>query len=347
MTSNSSLSKETEQFSFIRTIKIESHQKSDRLLLSSADRQINSSSILGTRTNTTNNSALSINHEVNSPITISNSWYSWDTFNHGNSHLTTVIVVPESEVKKQLNKPSFNYYLDRILLIAAGGYFCFICWWLFLAKNAMFPLTFLSRQEETISQADAEFINYMEQSLEVMERQVTDKKSSSANQTAEVVYVPVYTPSSDTSTNNSPQKNNPSFPQAQSNNLPLLPPPPPLNQLAAMNPPLSAIPIKPTTPPLESVKTKTTPVNTTPQTVATPEIVATTNVTPNLDRVLVGVMELNESSAALFKINGVTQRIWLGDKINNTDWVLESVANQKVIVSREGKSLTLNVGESF
>jgi hypothetical protein len=334
MTSDSSLAKDTEQFSFIRTIKSESPQKSDRAGLPSA---------LATRNNTANNSALSVDREENNPLTISNSWYSADSVNHNNSHLATVIVIPELETKQQLNKPNFNYYLDRILVIAAGGYFCLICWWLFGSKNAIFPLTFLSRQETTISQADAEFINYIKQSLEVIDRQVTEKKSSSAKQTAEVVYVPVYTPSSPTSNQNSPQ----SQPNSQSNNLPLLPPPPSFNRLAAINPPISAIAIKPPTPPSESVTAKTTPLKNTPQKVVTPKIAATTNVKPNLDRVLVGVMELNENSAALFKINGVTQRIWLKDKIDNSGWVLESVANQKVIISREGKSLTVHVGESF
>jgi hypothetical protein len=341
MTSDFSLAKETEQFSFIRTIKSEFPQKSDRAVLPSADRQIKSTSILAARTNTTNNSALSVNHKENNPLTISNSWYAADTVNHNNSHLATVIVLPELKPKKQLNKPSFNYYLDRIFVIAAGGYFCFICWWLFGSKNAIFPLTFLSRQEATISQADVEFIDYMKQSLEVINRQVTEKKSSSAKQTSEVVYVPIYTPSSNTANNYPPQSQS----NFQSNNLPLLPPPP--NQLAAINPPISNISIKPSTPPLESVTTKTTPVKDTPQTVVTPKIVATTNVKPNLARVLVGVMELNENSAALFKINGVTQRIWLGDKIDNSGLILESVANQKAIISHEGKSLTVHVGESF
>jgi hypothetical protein len=337
MTSDSSLAKDTEQFSFIRTIKSESSQKSDRAVLPSA---------LVTKTNTANNSALSVNREENNLLTISNSWYSTNTVNSSNSHLATVIFVPQLEPKQQLNKPSFNDYLDRILVIAAGGYFCCICWWLFGSKNAILPLTFFSRQETAISQADAEFLDYMKQSLEVIDRQITEKKPSSAKQTAEVVYVPVYTPSSPTSNHNSPQSQS----NSQSNNLPLLPPPPPFNQLAAINPPIATTSIKPPNPPLEAVTTKTTPTKDTPQTVetsVTPKIAATTNVKPNLDRVLVGVMELNENSAALFKINGVTQRIWLKDKIDDSGWILESVANQKVIISHEGKSLTVHVGESF
>lgn len=357
MTQDTNLSQETEQFSFIRTITVEPDRKNN-LALSKAqsgqqnyhksDRKSKFSSVLSTRNNTSNSSSLSIDPTINSPITISNSWYSWDTWHHSNNNLTTVIVLPESATKKQFSKPDFNYYLDRIFLIFAGGYLCLIFWWLCLAKNAMFPLTFLGKNEENITQADADFLDYMKRSLEIIDNKVSKTKILSEKKTAEVGYVPVYTPSSN-------QKINSSLPSSQSNtlqskdvSLPLLPPPPPLNQLA-INPPISAIPIKPPAPPVESVPIKTTPAKTvksTPQTVVNSEIAAT-SIKPNLNHVLVGVMELNENSAALFKINGVTQKIWLGDRIESTGWVLESVANQKATISREGKSLTINVGENF
>ncbi|VEP16303.1 conserved hypothetical protein [Hyella patelloides LEGE 07179] len=377
MVYNSSLSKETEQFSFIRTItvvpdsdneeqnqnlsaqkansdctKIQniSFSKQDSNLAegkTSGDCNITSSSALCTRANSASTS-LSNYNSIDSNLTVSNYWYSSNTFNNDNSSLATVIVIPELDFKNPTKKADFSHYLDKILLICAGGYLCFVLWWLFGAKNSLFPLSFLSRQE-TISQADVEFIDYMKQSLEVIDRKVAKKQSSATevasleNKTSKLVYVPVYTPAS---------------PTVSSNQLlppTLLPPPPLPNQLAAMNPPVAAVSINPPAPPSESFKVKTTP-NTSANdnqvtesiasTVAPPEIAAATT-TAKVNHTLVGVMELKEGSAALFKINGFTQRIWLGEKIESTGWVLQSVANQKVKISRQGKSRILSVGETF
>ncbi len=312
---------------------------------SNKKRTNSSSSALCTQDNTKNDSSLNFDRLENIPSTISNYWYSFNDFNRDNSSLSTVIYVPESESVSS-RKSSFNRYLDKILLIFAGGYFCFVFWWLFAAKNDLFPIAFLSTQE-TISQADAEFIDYMKESLEVIDSVAI--KQSSAKEAAfkdrtDVVYVPVYTPNPLNSNNQ--------------NNLPsLLPPPPPSNNLAVLNPPISTVNIQPPIPPSESVKVKTTPAESfsensettdnksTPESNNSDEIAVT--ITPKIEHTLVGLMELKEGSAALFKIDGVTQRIWLGEEIVNTGWVLDSVANQKATVSYGGKILTLSVGETF
>ena len=304
-----------------------------------------SSSALCTRDNTKDDYSLNFNRLENIPSTISNHWYSFNNFNSNNGTLSTVIYVPKSEPVSP-KKSSFSRYLDKILLIFAGGYLCLVFWWLFASKNALSPLLFLSTQE-SISQADAEFIDYMEQSLEVIDRVAI--KQSSAKETAlkdrtDVLYVPVYTPNPVNSNNQ--------------NNLPsLLPPPPPSNNLAALNPPISTVKIQPPIPPSESVKVKTSPTESFSENSETPvtkstsesknsdEIAAT--ITPKIEHTLVGLMELKEGSAALFKINGVTQRIWLGEEIVNTGWVLDSVTNQKATISYRGKILTLSVGETF
>lgn len=303
-----------------------------------------SSSALCTR-NTKDDSSLNFNRLGNIPSTISNNWYSFKTLNSNNGTLSTVIYVPESEAVSP-KKSSFNRYLDKILLIFAGSYLCLVFWLLFASKNALLPLVFLS-PKESISQADAEFIDYMEQSLEVIDRVVIKQssvKEVASKERTDVVYVPVYTPNPVNSNNQ--------------NNLPsLLPPPPPSNNLSALNPPISTVKIKPSIPPSESVKVKTTPTESfsenseTTVTKSSPEsnnsdkIAAT--ITPKIEPTLVGLMELKEGSAALFKIDGVTQRIWLGEEIVNTGWVLDSVTNQKAIISYKGKTLTLSVGETF
>lgn len=366
---NRDLSLSKEKFSFIHTITIYPHQNNDKLHQHSSVNEINdidvervsvektaqkiqkvsSSSALCTRDNTASNSSLNFNSLGNIPSTISDYWYSFNTSNSDNSTLSSIIYVPETKPIISPKKFGFNHYLDKILLIFATGYLCLVFWWLFTSKNALLPLAFLSPQDN-ISQADAEFIDYMKQSLEVIDRQVVAKQSSAktaaSNKTSEIVYVPVYTP---TPTANS---NNP-------NNLPpLLSPPPPPNNLTALKPPISTIKIQPPIPPSEAVKVKTTPTESSLKNAETsvtesisesntPREIAAATITPNIEHTLVGLMELKEGSAALFKIAGVTQRIWLGEEIENTGWVLDSVANQKAKISYQGKILTLSVGETF
>ena len=353
MVRDSSLSREIEQFSFIRTITVHPHQedRNDELDRHSSvnknprNCETSEVSALCKTSNKTKSSSLTINNHT----TISDRWYPLDSLN--NSTLSTVVVLPPSEAQNKLEKKEFSHYLEKIFLIFAGGYLCFVLWWLFGTKNAMFPIAFLGKQE-SISQADAEFIDYMKQSLEVIDRKVAKQQSSvskvtsSEEKTPEVVYVPVYTPTPSSTPNDNTNLSQPNT---------LLPPPPPPNQLAAMNPPVSAIPIKPPVAPSEAVKVKTTPAKpstetsvteSTPQKDTTPGIAAATT-KPKRNHTLVGVMELKEGSTALFKINGVTQRIGLGEKIENTGWVLDSVANQQVKITYQGKSLNLSVGEKF
>jgi hypothetical protein len=62
---------------------------------------------------------------------------------------------------------------------------------------------------------------------------------------------------------------------------------------------------------------------------------------------LSGILELGQQSAALFEINGTTKRIWLGEQIDNTGWILESVSNREAKVSYQGKTRSVSVGEKF
>ena len=354
MVRNSGLSKETEQFSFIRTIAVFSHSKTDKKTSSREARNVLSQQDDNATKNrlkansdrhnsalcTTNNIEDSIGNIEEKPCTVSDGWYSDNTSD--DIDIPTVIVVPESDRSNNSSlsqKPGFGYYLDRILLLGAGSYLCFILWWLFIAKNALFPLSFLPRQN-TISSADAEFISYVEQSLEKIDRQLARQKSVSESEnltednTSQVTYVPVYTPTP------------PKIPQNQ-----LLFPPPPPQSSATQTIPI--VPIDPPAAPSESIEIKTIPAEAdsdgqiakTNSAKATSETAAA--VKPKINYTLVGVMELKEGSAALFKVNGVTQRIWLGEEIENTGWVLQSVANQKITMTRQGKSLTLSVGENF
>ena len=129
-----------------------------------------------------------------------------------------------------------------------------------------------------------------------------------------------------------------------------------------MNPPISALPIAPPPPP-----TRSKPKMSKSEIVATvPTLPKSSSDTPAVSRrqitdpsptnfaatkkpshTLVGVMELSENSAALFKADGVTHRIWLGETIKNTNWVLQSVSNQQVTISNGRETQTVVVGEIF
>src|SRR4028119_1804403 len=62
---------------------------------------------------------------------------------------------------------------------------------------------------------------------------------------------------------------------------------------------------------------------------------------------LVGLLELGDRSAALFEVNGVTQRFNVGESIGNSGWTLVSVANQEAVIRRNGEVRSVYVGQKF
>lgn len=64
--------------------------------------------------------------------------------------------------------------------------------------------------------------------------------------------------------------------------------------------------------------------------------------------VLVGLLELEgDRSAALFEVNGTTQRIRIGEAVGSSGWTLVSVSNGEAIVRRNGEVRSIFVGQSF
>lgn len=68
---------------------------------------------------------------------------------------------------------------------------------------------------------------------------------------------------------------------------------------------------------------------------------------PVVNHVLVGVLELGDRSAALFDINGVSQRVYIGERIGNAGWTLVSVSNQEVVIRRNGEVRSIFIGQQF
>jgi hypothetical protein len=62
---------------------------------------------------------------------------------------------------------------------------------------------------------------------------------------------------------------------------------------------------------------------------------------------LVGILELGDRSAALFQVNGVTRRVNLGESIGSAGWMLVDVSNKEAIIRRNGEVRSIYIGQTF
>ncbi|ARV58697.1 hypothetical protein BZZ01_08635 [Nostocales cyanobacterium HT-58-2] len=74
--------------------------------------------------------------------------------------------------------------------------------------------------------------------------------------------------------------------------------------------------------------------------VTTPEITSASHT-------LEGLLELGNKSAALFKINGVTRRIEVGEAIGSSGWTLVEVTNGEALIRRNGEVRSIYTGQTF
>ncbi len=80
---------------------------------------------------------------------------------------------------------------------------------------------------------------------------------------------------------------------------------------------------------------------------APPEQQAIVNPAPAITHTLVGILELGDRSAALFEINGVARRIYVGESVGASGWTLVEVVNQEAVIRRNGEVRTIFVGQQF
>lgn len=184
-----------------------------------------------------------------------------------------------------------------------------------------------------VSESDADFIEYMERSLAAISRPAQNPEplqplpsasptpaTTPSNETTQAptvlerIYIPVYPSQSPAVQTPSPSATpapqasvSPSSPQ-----VPSPPPPPPPTATTLPSIPASPMPTAPT-----------------------------------LQHTLVGLLELGERSAALFNIEGVTQRIRVGEVIGSSGWTLVSIANQKAVIRRNGEVRSIFVGQKL
>jgi len=170
--------------------------------------------------------------------------------------------------------------------------------------------------------------------------------SGSVPNVIERVFVPVY---QNERTNNSvaavPAAPMPS--NQTGRRQPTVPVPAPVAAAAAL-PAGAAVPAAslPTLPTGNTAALPTPPVTTAaaPTNSAAAAIVDTT---PVAEQVLVGVLNLGSRSAALFDVDGNSQRAYVGDRIGTSDWNLVSVNGQDVVIRRNGEVRSVYIGQRF
>jgi hypothetical protein len=60
-----------------------------------------------------------------------------------------------------------------------------------------------------------------------------------------------------------------------------------------------------------------------------------------------GLLELGNKSVALFKVDGISRRISLGENIGYTGWVLVEVSNGEAIIRRNGEVRSIYTGQKL
>lgn len=271
--------------------------------------------------------------------------------------------------RREENKP--QHYFDKVLFLLALCSLAAVLFWLAKQGKLQLPQGKSLGSQPVVtaesSAADAQFIEYMQRSLEIIDRQTQEKqkqaqepeKIASAeleinppNPAPKLKVVPQPAPTKVFQ----PPTYLPFSPphQLTESVLPPLPPPPP--QAVALAPTLPPPPqsVAPTLPP-PPVPTAQVPPPPTPPTVeqTTPIKPSKTIVVPSAPPIptvahtLSGLLENGDNSLALFDINGVTHRIKIGEPIGISGWILVGVEGQKAIIRRNGEVHSIYAGQQF
>jgi hypothetical protein len=238
-----------------------------------------------------------------------------------------------------------SHHFDKWLLAGGIFYLCGVSLWLGQQNRLTFSSLWGQASpsitlKSSPSAADRQFISYLQQSLKVIEQSPLPHSQSSP-----VVSPSVSNPATlPTLTIQSarPAPLPPIVPVprvVEKYYYPVYPsvttPEPRVTVLqqrvsSAISPPYSPLSPLPTMPPSLAIAPNISPL-----------------VTGKATYSLVGVLESGDRSSALFNWNGLTQRVQIGEPLGASGWVLKSVNSQKAILSRQGKTRYLEVGQRF
>jgi cytoskeletal protein RodZ len=230
---------------------------------------------------------------------------------------------PESSVEKHRES---RRSLDR-LLIGAGCASVLITLgvWLAIQQKSPSPTTASNPTAPTVTQdpkekADNQFMAYLQRSLEAIQPSDTTKQATTAAvpsggmPTVTVPGNPSPSPASAAKPANPQRVYIPIYQQPQS------------APGGAASPPASVVLV--------------------PAAPAKPRVAAAP-ATPIVAHSLTGLLQLGDRSAALFEINGVTQRFQVGESIGTSGWTLVEISKNQAIVRRNGEVRSIFVGQKL
>ncbi len=264
--------------------------------------------------------------------------------------------------------PKAGQYFNKILLGVTCGSLVvtLILWWANHEKLSLPRLNLAATSHQnTLSSSDAQFINYMLRSLELIDRktQISQQQTNSSVLPAKQLGMPVYSQPSPPAASNLPQAPNPAptvvgiyipgyptpqyqpFPNAQ-----LAPP------LAGSIHPAAPSSIRPSAPssirpsagdPVSSQPSQPPVTRGSAPPVPTAQMPIPAPAPVEAKHTLVGLLYLGDRSAALFDISGVTQRIQVGEPIGASGWTLVAVTKEEAIIRRNGEVRSIYTGQKF
>ena len=239
---------------------------------------------------------------------------------------------------------NLNQHFDKILFGVGFIYLVAVSGWLSSQNRLAWPWGNNAQSEIipekiALSQEESQFIAYLQQSLEKLRQSNLSAKESSAvaiappqSPTSKILPLPIQIP----------QRQIPAAPTTptviERIYVPVYPPQSSQASQLPSQPPLTTkirLP-KPPKPP------QTLPLPVPPQKALISPLVAN-----RTSYTLVGLLESGDRSSALFTENGLTQRIQVGERVGSSQWILTRVENQKAILSDQGKTRYLEVGQKF
>jgi Tfp pilus assembly protein PilP len=255
---------------------------------------------------------------------------------------------PNTEPKNPSDPKKARYGLlfEKILLgLSFASLLAFAVLWLVSQKklNLQFGQQYnpASTTQPQISESDAKFIEYTQRSLQAIDRKAQASKQSTATQqnsnqsqlpanvatlpngttkVIEKIYIPVYPQQASTPV--IPPAASLSSPQAKTTNR-------------SIKQPLSLPRVAGAPPAVAPPQTNTAPSK------------SWIPATPAKKFTLVGLVEKGKLPAALIEIKGVTQRIYQGQTIGDSNWTLVAIAEQEAIIKRNGEVKSVYVGQKF
>jgi len=255
---------------------------------------------------------------------------------------------------------------DKILLGIGISYFGLVIFW--ISPHSIWRESVQSKavpSSRAPSPSDRKFIAYLQQSLKTLDRNKLDRnqveqahlRSQPPSLSPSQPISPLPIASSPASASRLPPVKMPPMasrliPNSSSNLSSGVSSSPAIAPLQSIPPqPLTRILLPPPPPKVAQIPAPP-PTSATVPTLSTPEqrslIAAPPSSLPaSFSHSLVGLLESGDQSTVLVSFNGITRRFAIGETLGTSGWQLVAVSNQRALISRNGKTSYLEVGQGF